>query len=151
MLKNIISCIFIYILLIGCETTIYGDDHSHICPEDGCTLELDMPDLNKDSNGYYHLYWTNGAIQSFAQVEANVGHSYENVGWSSNTYFDGCVYGYCEPVSIINTSSYSGMDGIAKTIIGVYESNIGDTAMIYCGYYWSGIQYVDSIGVIINE
>jgi hypothetical protein len=152
MLKNILSSIFIYIFIVGCgDTTIYGDDHSHSCPENGCHLELDIPNLNKDSDGYYHLEFNNGTIQTFAQIRAYVGHSYEFVGWTSNTYFDGCTWGYCEPVSIVNSSSYSGMDGMAYTMIGVYESNVGDTAMIYCGYYYDGVQYLDSLGVIIDE
>ena len=40
MLRNTFFCIFIYISIIGCgDTTIYGDDHSHSCPEDGCHLD----------------------------------------------------------------------------------------------------------------
>ena len=66
--------------------------------------------------------------------------------------FDGCVWGYCAPVSIVNQASYSDEDGMAYTMMGVYQSNIGDTATIYCGYYdnW-GVQYLDSIRVIIDE
>ena len=146
MLKKVLSYIFIYIFMIGCESTIYYPSE---CVD--CILKLDIPDLNKDSNGYYRLNWLDGNIQIFAKIEADVGHDYEFVGWTSNTYFDGCVYGYCEPVSVVNESSYSDMDGIASTLIGVYEDNIGDTAMVYCGYYRMGKQYLDSLGVIIDE
>ena len=146
MIRNILSYIFIYTFIVGCDTTIYTPVG---CTE--CTIQLSVPDLNKDSNGYYHLNWLDGNVQIFTRVEANVGHSYEYVGWTSDTYFDGCVYGYCEPISIVNESSYSDMDGIAYTLIGVYEDNIGDTAMVYCGYYRMGKQYLDSLGVIIDE
>ena len=153
MLKKVLSYIFIYIFIIGCgdiTRNVYGTHH-HDCPENGCHMDLDIVGLNKDSNGYYHLEFNNGAIQTFTQISAYVGHSYEFVGWTSNTYFDGCTWGYCEPVSIVNSSSYSDMDGIAYTMLGVYESNIGDTAMVYCGYYYNEIQYLDSLGVIIDE
>ena len=73
------------------------------------------------------------------------------MGWTSNTYFDGCTWGYCEPVSIVNSSSYSGTDGLAYTMMGVYESNIGDTAVVYCGYYYMEQQYLDSIRIVIDE
>jgi|TARA_B100000085_G_C18182011_1_gene365984 hypothetical protein len=146
MLKKILSFIFIYIFMVGCETTIYAPSE---CTE--CILELSIPNLSKDLNGYYRLNWLDGNLQTFARVEADVGNSYESVGWTSDTYFNGCTWGYCEPVSIVNESSYSDMDGIAYTLIGIYEDNIGDTAMIYCGYYRMGKQYLDSLGVIIDE
>ena len=153
MLKKVLSYIFIYIFIIGCgdiTRNVYGT-HNHKCPDDGCFLELDVEGIDEDTNGYYHLNWNDGVIQTFTKIEAYVGHSYQFVGWTSNTYFDGCTWGYCEPVSIVNSSSYSGMDGMAYTMIGVYESNVGDTAMIYCGYYYDGVQYLDSLGVIIDE
>jgi len=150
MVRNVILYIFIYILCVGCENNIYGT-HNHECPENGCFLELDVPDLNEDSNGYHHLEWVDGTIQTFTRIEAYVGHSYEFVGWTSNTYFGGCTWGYCEPVGVVNNSSYSDTDGIAYTMMGVYNDNIGDTVVIYCGYYYMTTQYLDSIRIIIDE
>ena len=54
MLKNMINHIFIYILLIiciGCESNIVGVTGS--CSD--CVLEVSVPDLDVDSNGFYHL------------------------------------------------------------------------------------------------
>jgi hypothetical protein len=150
MVKNIILYIFIYVLCVGCESNIYGT-HNHKCPEDGCFLELNIDGIDEDTNGYYHLNWNDGVVQTFTKIEAYVGHSYQFVGWTSNTYFNGCTWGYCEPVNVVNSSSYSDTDGMAYTMMGVYESNIGDTAVVYCGYYYMEHQYLDSIRIIINE
>ena len=42
-------------------------------------------------------------------------------------------------------------DGMAYTMLGVYEEYIGDTVMVSCGYYEDNVQYLDSLGVIIDE
>ena len=148
MLKKVLSYIFIYIFMIGC-----GDSTKIInapnCSD--CVLNLNIQDLNEDSNGYYRLNWLIGNVQTFVTIEAHVGHGYRFVGWTSNTYFDGCTWGYCEPINVVNSSSYSNEDGMAYTMLGVYEEHIGDTVMVYCGYYEDNIQYLDSLGVIIDE
>ena len=54
--------------------------------------------------------------------------------------------------NVVNSSSYSGSDGIASTIIGVHEEHIGNIVKVYCGYYTDyGTQYLDSLEVIIDE
>ena len=146
MVRNIILYIFIYVLCVGCSDVLTNSDD---CID--CKLELSIPELHMDNNNYYHLYFNEDYNQTFTKIHANVGHSYEKVGWTSNTYFNGCVWDYCESVNIVNGSSYSDMDGIAYTMMGVYESNIGDTAVVYCGYYYMEHQYLDSIRIIINE
>jgi hypothetical protein len=150
MVKNIILYIFIYVLCVGCSSDVLTNSDDCI----DCKLELSIPDLDLDDNNYYHLHfdWNNWNFnQIFIKIYAYVGHDYEYVGWTSDTYFDGCVLGHCEPVSIVNGSSYSDLDGYAYTMMGVYESNIGDTAVVYCGYYRMGNQYLDSVKVIIDE
>ena len=153
MLKNIINYIFIYIIsfiFIGCDVceTVGGCNDS--CGY--CYLDLDIPTLILDDNGYYHLDYNDGALQTFSMAEAWIGYSYEYVGWTSDTYFEACTWGNCQDVSIINGSGYSDMDGYARQMIGVYESNIGDTATIWAGYYDEyGNQWLESIKVIIDE
>ena len=140
-MKNIIWIISI-IFLTSCtkeQPLVLGHD-----------FEIDAR-LPIDSNGYYHLNWLIGNVQTFVTIEAYVGHGYRFVGWSSNTYFDGCTWGYCEPVNVVNSSSYSNEDGMAYTMLGVYEEHIGDTVMVSCGYYEDNVQYLDSLGVIIDE
>ena len=50
MLKNIISFIFIYIFMVGCENVFQSEECLN------CTLELST-ELMVDKNGYYHLNW----------------------------------------------------------------------------------------------
>tara|TARA_Y100000310_G_C20626086_1_gene785976 strand:+ start:386 stop:835 length:450 start_codon:yes stop_codon:yes gene_type:complete len=149
MVRNIISYIFIYILLIlsiGCNNNVIGPQE---CSD--CVLELSA-ELDMDSDGYYNLDFVDGYVQTFARINAYVGHDYENVGWTSNSNFCIEFMGSTECSDVVNNSSYSGMDGIATTILGVHEEHIGETIVIYCGYYDDyGIQHLDSLEVIINE
>ena len=159
MLKNIINYIFIYILsmlFISCEGyhDIVGVNLEEECFN--CFLELSSSDLQMDENGYYHLDYINYedeyAVQTFARLEAYIGYEYEYVGWTSDTTFEGCTWGYCEDVSIVNGASYSDEDGYAYTMLGVYPSNIGDTATVWCGYYDDfGKQWKESMRIIIDE
>jgi hypothetical protein len=54
MVKNIINHIFIYTLLmicVSCSDNILGTENECL----DCVLELSIPELNIDSNDYYHL------------------------------------------------------------------------------------------------
>tara|TARA_X000001382_G_scaffold119534_1_gene100407 strand:- start:488 stop:937 length:450 start_codon:yes stop_codon:yes gene_type:complete len=149
MVRNIIKYIFIYVvsvIFIGC------DNPMSVKSCDYCHLELEAPDLWIDNDGVYHLDYNNGALQTFTQLRAYVGYELEYVGWTTDTYFQGCTWDYCEDVPIVNGSSYSSEDGYAYQIMGVYEENIGDIATIYVGYYDEhGNQWLDSIKVMIDE
>jgi len=145
MVKNNILYIFIYVFLVGCEIGVepYCDD---------CKLELSIDELEMDNNNYYLLDFNTDYIQTFVKIKADVGRDYEYVGWTSDTYFIIETFGYQEEVNVVNGASYSGDDGFAYTMLGVYESNIRDTIIVYCGYYDDyGVQHLDSLGVIINE
>ena len=149
MLKNIVSFIFIYIFIISCE-----DNPMIYTPGEctNCMLELSFPELEIESDGYYHLDFIDGSNQTFARVEAQVGHDYEYVGWTSNTQYCFEWNGIQQCYNIVNGSGYSGLDGIASTIMGVHEEHIGKTVKIYCGYYDDyGVQHLDSLEVIIDE
>ena len=148
MVKNIIKYIFIYtigILLVGCDnpTSVESCDYCHL------DIETNLP---MDENGIYHLNFNNGEIQTFTQLRAYVGYEMEYTGWTTNTFFEGCTWDYCEDIPIVNGSSYTLDDGYAYTMLGVYEENIGDVATIWVGYYDEyGNQWLDSIKVKINE
>ena len=147
MLKNIISYIFIYIILVGCENSIFGTQSQ--CSN--CILEL-TTELEMDSNGNYHLDFNQDYVQTFTRIDADVGHDYEYVGWTSNTQFCFEWNGTQQCNNVINGSSYSGSDGIASTILGVHEEHIGNIVTVYCGYYDNyGEQWLDSIKVVIDE
>ena len=145
MLKNIVSFIFIYIFIIGCNDSITGTQE---CSD--CVLEL-TTELEIDENGYYHLNFNNSYVQTFTRIDAQVGHDYEYVGWTSNTQYCFEWNGTIQCNNVVNGSSYSGTDGMASTILGVHDVHIGDTIKVYCGYYYMGTQYLDSIKVVINE
>ena len=84
-------------------------------------------------------------------MRAYVGYEMEYVGWTTDTSFDGCTWGHCEDVPIVNGSSYTLNDGYAYTMMGVYEQNIGDTATVWVGYLDNyGKQWIDSLKVIIK-
>ena len=134
-----------YILTVGCENPM-----GLTCGD--CILEMSAPSLEKDSNGYYHLDFLDDYSQTFTTVEDNVGRDYEYVGWTSNTQYCFEHMGTNNCSNVVNGASYSGMDGIAKSVLGVHSVHVGDTVKIYCGYYDGyGTQHVDSIKVVINE
>ena len=148
MVKNIIKYIFIYtigILLVGCDnpTSVESCDYCHL------DIETNLP---MDENGIYHLNFNNGEIQTFTQLRAYVGYEMEYTGWTTNTFFEGCTWDYCENIPIVNGSSYTLDDGYAYQMLVVYEENIGDIATIWVGYYDNyGNQWLDSIKVMIDE
>ena len=147
MVKNIFLYIFIYVLCIGCS----GDNLTNSNSCDYCKLELSANELDNDNNGYYHLYFNNDYAQTFTKITADIGYEYEYVGWTSDTYFVIETNGYQEQVNVVNGSSYTNSEGFAYTMLGVYEQNIGDTVIVYCGYYDDyGTQHLNSLGVIIK-
>ena len=145
MLKNIISYIFIYIILVGCENVIQTEECSN------CTLELST-ELMVDKNGYHHLQWVNGYNQTFTRIDAFVGSDYEYISWIADTEY--CIewMGTEQCNNLVNGSSYSGEDGIASTILGVHYEHIGDTIIVQCGYYDDyGVQYLNTLEIIVDE
>ena len=149
MMKNIIKYIFIYtigILFVGCD----NPTSQNYC--DYCYLNIEAPDLPMEENGVYQLDYNNGEIQTFTQLRAYVGYEYEYVEWVTNVTFEGCAWGHCEDVPVVNGSGYSSDDGYAYQMMGVMEENIGQIATIWVGYYDEyGNQWLDSIKVKINE
>ena len=118
MLKKIIKYIFIYtlcVLFVGCDSILTTNDSC-----DYCYLELEAPDLWMDEDGYYHLDFNEGSIQTATRLRAYIGYEYEYVGWTTNTSFEGCTWDYCEDVPIVNGASYSNEDGYSYQMLGVY-------------------------------
>tara|TARA_R100001082_G_C4320022_1_gene140695 strand:- start:132 stop:599 length:468 start_codon:yes stop_codon:yes gene_type:complete len=155
MLKNIVSFIFIYIFIVSCENnqdfglSIFGSEEQQCS---NCLLEISSEDMDMDENGFYHLDFNPNFNQTFGKIDVQVGHDYEYVGWTTDTYYciDWMNFQECTPV--VNGASYSGSDGIASTMIGVHDVHIGMTVTVYCGYYDDyGVQYLDSIKVVIDE
>ena len=140
MVKKIISYIFIYILLVGCESPL-------VC--EGCYLDITAPDLTLDSNGYYHMEFLDSYVQTFSTLEAETGITSYNqkVKWVSNKEI--LIAGHW--TNLVNGSSYTDDDGKAYTVLGVWENFTGDTIKVYSGYTDNcHTLRVDSLEVVIE-
>ena len=144
MVKKSILYIFIYTLLIGCDTLLLNNE----CESD-CYLDVKAPSLQMDENGYYHIEWLEGYNQTFSTLDANTGSTFliQKVYWGSDK---GIMYGG-EPVSCVNPTSYTD-NGIAHTVLSAWEVMITDTITVYAGYYDEcDIEHIDSIKVVVNN
>ena len=143
MVKKSFIYIFIYTLLVGCDTLILNND----CETD-CYLDVEAPSLQMDENGYYHMEWLEGYTQTFSTLDANTGSTeIVKVLWESDS---GINYsGYW--VSSVNPASYTD-DGVAHTVVAAWEEQIGDTLTVYAQYRDEcGVEYTDSIKVVIDN
>ena len=144
MMKNILFYIFIYIFIVGCNG---GNNGVGTCPD--YYLDIEAPNLEMDDNGYYHMNYLPQYIQTFTTLDANTGsiNEYQKVKWISNR--QEFVEGYW--VNCVNQNSYTDNDGVAHTVLSIWQDFVGDTITIYCGYDDNcNIQYVDSLEVIID-
>jgi hypothetical protein len=141
MVKNILTYIFIYILLVGCESPLVCED---------CYLDISAPGLEIDENGYYHMNFLNSYSQTFTTLEARTGITNYNqkVNWISNK--EVLVAGYW--TNLVNKSSYTDDgDGKAYTVLSAWEIFIGDTVKVYSVYKDNcNIKHIDSLEVVIN-
>ena len=145
MVRKSIIYIFIYTLLVGCNTQnpLTNDE----CETD-CYLNIEAPSLQIDGNGYYHIEWLEGYTQTFSTLDANTGsNEIVKVMWSSDS---GINYnGYW--VSSVNPASYTD-NGIAHTVLAAWEEQIDDTLTVYAQYQDEcGIEYLDLIKVVIED
>ena len=145
MVKKSILYIFIYTLLVGCNTQnpLTNDE----CETD-CYLNVEAPSLQIDENGYYHIEWLEGYNQTFSTLDANTGSDeIVKVLWDSDS---GINYsGYW--VSSVNPASYTD-DGVAHTVVSAWEEQIGDTLTVYAWYRDKcDMEYIDSIKVVVDN
>ena len=141
MVKNILKYIFIYILLVGCNSPLICED---------CYLNTGAPDLQMDENGYYHMEFLDSYVQTFSTLEAKTGIiSYnQKINWVSNKEI--LIAGYW--TNLVNGSSYTDEEGKAYTVLGVWENFIGDTVKVYSGYTDNcDILHVDSLEIVIDD
>ena len=124
----------ILLLFVGCTDPLpSGPSADAIYP-----FELDI-DLQKDSNGYYHLpmlHEGNYSDQMFhtLQVQTNNEYNPQAVYWLCDTFYEFEHMGFEQHAPIINENSYTYDDGSAKTIFGPHMSQIGDTVEVLTGY-----------------
>jgi hypothetical protein len=138
MVKNIIWYIFMYILCVGCDTRYTCED---------CYLDISAPSLEMDENGYYHMEWLDGYVQTFSTLTAETGLDYQKVKWISNKE----INIQDNWTNLVNTSSYTDDEGVAHTVLGVWEQFVGDTIKVYSGYSNNcDILYIDSLEVVVD-
>ena len=58
--------IFIYTLLVGCNTQ--NPLNNNEC-ESNFTMNVEAPELEMDENGYYHIEWLEGYNQTFTTLK----------------------------------------------------------------------------------
>tara|TARA_Y100001963_G_scaffold18545_1_gene23339 strand:+ start:181 stop:675 length:495 start_codon:yes stop_codon:yes gene_type:complete len=163
MLKNMISYIFIYMMMISCDATgiiteeiftndDWGTEDVHC---DDCQLIISMDTAQDhlwfdDSLNVYHWDYNENYEQMYGYVFADVGHDSEFVGWDTDTFYCWIYEGERQCDDVINGSSYSDYDGVATQVMIVVPSLKGREINVYAGYYNLGIQYLDSIKIIVD-
>ena len=147
MLRKLINYIFIYVLLTGCDVENPLVNEYQECDSD-FEMNVIAPDLELDENGYYKIEWLEGYTQTFTTLNAVTNtEGYNNIYWDS---YNGIMYSG-EFVSCVNPSSMTN-NGIAKTVMAVWEEMIGDTITVYAGFCdWCQIQHIDSLSVVIKN
>ena len=99
MVRNLILYIFIYVLCISCETP----SDTMVC--DDCWLDISAPSLEMDENGYYHIEWLDGYVQTFSTLKADTGVDYQKVGWVANKEINIQHNGTDNFTNLVNTAS----------------------------------------------
>ena len=148
MSKKLISIIFIYILLTGCDTVMGPEDNSY-----NYYLEISAPDLVIDNNGLYIMTFNTENYQEFTTLKAETGSIAEHqlLYWISNKEYAIEWYNEIEWINLINSTSYTDDEGFAYGVLSSWAAFVGDTIKVYCGYEDNyGNQYLDSLGVIIQ-
>ncbi len=144
MSKKLISCLFIYIFMVGCEPgDIFGPD---VCTSD-CYLNMGASSLEMDGNGYYHMAFIPQYSQTFTTLDAYTGIEYQKLGWISNKE----IYLHGEWINLVNPSSYTDSEGIGHSVLAVWEEFVGDTIKVYVGYEDNcNTHFVDSLEVVVD-
>ena len=144
MVKKSILYIFIYTLLVGCNTQ---NPLNSEC-ESNCFLDVEAPSLQIDGNGYYHMEWLEGYTQTFSTLDANTGSDeIVKVMWDSDSGINHSGYW----VSSVNPASYTD-GGVAHTVVAAWEEQIGDTLTVYAWYRDKcDMEYTDSIKVVVDN
>ena len=83
-MRKLISYIFIYVLLTGCEVENPLVNEYQECESD-FIMNVEAPELELDKNGYYKMEWIEGYTQTFTTLDAVTNTSgYNNIYWNSN-------------------------------------------------------------------
>jgi len=135
--------IIVSLFLIGCEDRIEPE-----CEE--CGLDIYATNLEEISDGHYSLEYDENLAQTYTMLGATT-----ECGWSQHLQWDTDYQHLINTdwVSLVNPASMTDDDGNAKVMFAAWESFIGYTITVYCGYTdLCNVQHVDSIQItIVNE
>ena len=140
--------IVILLIIVGCNSPTSDDNEEESCESD-LYLDISAPSLALDENNFYHIEWLEGYTQTFSTLDANTGSSFliQKIYWGCDkgiTYAD-------EPVDCVNPASYTD-NGVAHTVMSVWEVMINDTITVYAGYYDDcSNELRDSIKVVVDN
>ena len=141
MVKKIFTYIFIYTLFTGCDVGVLSS-----C--DDCYLDVSAPQLQLDENGYYHMTFLQGYVQTFTTLKAETGSiDIQKLKWASDTEI--LIDGYW--TNVVNENSYTDSEGNGYTVLSSWSQMVSDTIKIY-GIYVDNcnIEHLDFIDVIID-
>ena len=137
----------ISLLLVGCSNQVFEPTGT----EPLCDFDVRIwSDLPQGNLGDYKLEWQDNDTQTFGIIKANIGHDVvQKVAWQS----DWQVYYQGEWLYLVNQASYSTEDGIATTVLGVFENFIGDVITVAVGFKDEcGTQYLETCTVeVVDE
>ena len=145
-MKKLILLIFIF----GCSSPFYPFIQSEEDEEiSSVTFELDN---EVDENGYVHITSNPNVFQTLYRLKGYVYRDGEpmNVlkfGWYCDYSYDWNGF----DIPILNSSSYSRMDGEVNTMLGIISDMKGDTITIHYGWYddWKSEEIYGGIYVVI--
>ncbi len=136
--------IFIYIYIQGCTNPV------SVCQNDSFLVISSY--LAQDENGYYHMEFLDGYIQTFTTLQAETGLSTQGIYWNTDKEYYLSNGNIGDWTDLVNHNSYTDDDGIGHTVLGVWEEFVNDTITVYCNYtnYQCNVDYLDSIKVVIE-
>ena len=92
----------------------------------------------------------NGYVQTFTTLDAEVGLQYQMIHWESDKEYNIPWTNGDNWTDLVNNTSYTGMDGIGHTALGVWEEFVGDTITITCNYSYCDSNYINLMRIIVQ-
>jgi hypothetical protein len=151
MVKKLLKYIFIYTLLVGCDSqSLILSAGNGEC--DNYTLDISAPSLEKDWLGRYHMEWIDGYVQTFTTLSATTNSPAGNyVYFESNKSIE-WPYDSGKKWESINNHSYTRSDGTTNAVFCAWNVMIGDVATVTATFKdRCGNTHIDKIKIVIED
>lgn len=133
--------ILFVVAIVSCTNPIESDSAF----EPDISIEAN---LEKDGNGYYHMYVERSNMQTLHRISLNT--NFENsirVEWDANSHWIGTHFGFEFEIPVINGVSYTSTDdGSAQTMFAPVVELVGDTVTVTA----TSEDVVDTINIILE-